>query len=180
MSVLKVNQIQTANGVIMANLNSSGANAGIQLASNLAPAFSAFNTGSQSLTSATATKVILQNENFDTANCFDSTTNYRFTPNVAGYYQLNGIIYVSSSSTAYSVIAMIYKNGSVYQSGSFQSTSAPGNNGGGQVSAVVYLNGTTDYIELYGYAAIFGSGTLADAGTLGLKCHLSGAMMRSA
>jgi hypothetical protein len=154
-----------------------------KLASGVAgngPAFSAFNTGSQALSSAVATKVILQNEDFDTANCFDSTTNYRFTPNVAGYYQLNGIIYVTGTTFANSIIAIIYKNGSTYQGGSFQSTTSPGTNGAGQVSSVVYLNGATDYVELYGYAGITGTGALTNAGVLGLKCQFSGGMLRGA
>ena len=64
MSILKVNQIQTANGVIMANLNSSGANIGFQLASSLAPAFSAYANASQSISSVTYTKITFDTENF--------------------------------------------------------------------------------------------------------------------
>jgi hypothetical protein len=141
------------------------------------PAFSAYNTGSQSISSAIATKVTLQNEDFDTANCFSSS---RFTPNVAGYYQINGTIYISSSSTTESCIAIIYKNGSVYQGGAFQGTSTPSSNASSQVSSVVYLNGTTDYVELYGYAAIGGTGNLTNAGTLGLRCQFSGCLVRAA
>jgi hypothetical protein len=168
----------TASGLIQ----SADTSGNIQLQWNgvAAPAFSAFNTGAQSITNATFTKVILQNEDFDTANCFDSTTNYRFTPTVAGYYQINGIIYVSAATSTNSVFAGIFKNGTVYQSGSFQSTSAGSNNAAGQVSTLVYLNGTTDYVELYGYASVVGAATLQNAGTLGLKCQFSGVMVRGA
>ena len=38
---------------------------------------------------ATNTKIVFNAKEFDTANAFDSTTNYRFTPQVAGYYQFN-------------------------------------------------------------------------------------------
>jgi len=145
------------------------------------PAFSASNTGSQSITGGVATKVILQTEEFDTASCFNNTGStvggipaYAFLPNVAGYYQLNGITYISATTSSQSVLAIIYKNGSAYQAGGFQSLSSPLNNGGGQVASVVYLNGTTDYVELYAYAGIVGTGVLANAGTLGLKCQLSG------
>ena len=144
------------------------------------PAFSAYNNDGQSLSSSVATKVQLQNENFDTASCFDNVTNYRFTPNVAGYYQINGSIYVLSTGTTHSAIAIIYKNGSAYQGGSFQGTSAPGVNAAGLVSSVVYFNGTTDYVELYAYAAITGTATLQDAGTLGLKAEFSGFLARAA
>jgi len=49
------------------------------------PAFMAESTVDQSVTSATWTKVTLGNEIFDTDSCFSSS---RFTPTVAGYYQL--------------------------------------------------------------------------------------------
>ncbi len=144
------------------------------------PAFSAYSSGTQSLASATATKVVLPTEDFDTANCFDNATNYRFTPNVAGYYQLNGVVYVSSTGTSAAVIAVIYKNGSPYQGGSFQNTGSPGSNGAGQIASVVYLNGTTDYVELYAYAVLTGTGNLSDAGALGLKPRFNGALVRAA
>jgi hypothetical protein len=143
-------------------------------------AFSASNTGSQAITTATATKVSLQVEDFDTANCFDNTTTYAFTPTVAGYYQLNGSIYITSSITTSTCIAIIYKNGSAYQGGSFQSTSSAATNASGLVSSVVYLNGTTDYVELYAYASIGGTGNLINAGAFGLKCQFSGALVRVA
>jgi len=150
MSVLKLNQIQTASGVIMANLNSSGANVGIQLASNLAPAFSVYGTGgNQSITTNTWTKAQLNAEEFDTANCFDSTTNYRYTPNVAGYYQINGTIYFTGTSTLRGIVA-IYKNGALWKMGNYM---VPYNSGSGvmNVAILMYMNGSTDYIELYGF-----------------------------
>jgi hypothetical protein len=144
------------------------------------PAFSAYNTGSQSISSATATKVVLQNENFDTASCFDNVTNYRFTPNVAGYYQINGSVYINSTGTTAATVAIIYKNGSAYQGGSFQNTSTPENNAAGLVSSVVYFNGTTDYVELYAYAVTTGTATIQDAGVIGLKAEFSGFLARAA
>ena len=54
------------------------------------PAFSAVNTGGQTFSNGTATKIQFGTEEFDTAGAFDSTTNYRFQPLVAGYYQFNG------------------------------------------------------------------------------------------
>ena len=56
------------------------------------PAFSAWQNGNNNISNQTSTKVTLNNKEFDTANCFDATTNYRFTPNVAGYYQINSCI----------------------------------------------------------------------------------------
>ena len=54
------------------------------------PAFSANRaTSNQTVTSAALTKVQLNAETFDTDNAFDSTTNYRFQPTVAGYYPVS-------------------------------------------------------------------------------------------
>jgi hypothetical protein len=112
------------------------------------PAFSAYQSVSQTLSSGTFTKIQLQAEEFDTASCFDSTTNYRFTPTVAGYYQITGGVGINVGSGG--GIVEIYKNGTRYKRG--VATSAVG----GitlhiEASALVYMNGSTDYVELYGY-----------------------------
>jgi len=179
-----------ANSSVTTDKIAAGAVVQADLATNVAgtgPAFSAYNSGSQSVTSGVATKVILQNETFDTASRFNNTGStvngipaYSFMPNVAGYYQVNGIVYANSSVSSNAVIAIIYKNGSAYQGGSFQNTSSPSTNGAGQVSSLVYFNGTTDYIELYGYASFSGSGAFIDAGSLGLKSEFTGFLARAA
>lgn len=141
------------------------------------PAFSAYPNSSQSTTTSVFTKIQLNAELFDTANCFDSTTNYRFTPNIAGYYQLNGNISFSGSASGYVQIS-IYKNGTGYQQGSI----APNNTAvGGQcsVSAIVYLNGTTDYVELWGWQNSGGSLALLGTGSQTYNAF-SGSLVRSA
>ena len=181
MSVIKVNQIQTANGVIMANLNSSGANIGFQLASTLVPAFSAYGNTSYSITTNVDTKVRFQNERFDTANCFDNATNFRFTPNVAGYYQIN---YISRFQTAASpamtiAYSMLYKNGSVYIVGNQFMGASTGTNWNIPSSELVYMNGTTDYLEVY--LNVGGSSILInDAATTSFVSSFSGFLARSA
>lgn len=114
------------------------------------PAFSATPTTTQSVTTATYTKVNLGTENFDTNSNFDSTTNYRFTPTVAGYYQLNGSIYPVSTNSANYIWSFIYKTGAIYASGS-SAGAASTQDGISVVSTLVYLNGSTDYVELYCY-----------------------------
>jgi hypothetical protein len=114
------------------------------------PAFSAYAQGNQSVANNTWTKVTLAYEEFDTANCFDSTTNYRFTPNVAGYYQINGMIGGNATGTNPTmVMAAIYKNGAVYKR--YTTTGNPIDYQSGTISSIVYFNGSTDYVELYGY-----------------------------
>ena len=108
------------------------------------PAFSAYQSSAQTLSSNTFTKIQLQTEEYDTANAFDNTTNYRFTPNVAGYYQVVGCIAVGAVVSGINLA--IYKNGSVYKS-VFSSASSTVSIGSGTIQ--MYFNGSTDYIELY-------------------------------
>jgi hypothetical protein len=127
-----------------------------------APTFSAYRgTSSQSISNATYTKVQINTEEWDTANCFDSTTNYRFTPTVAGYYQVSGNV-TYDPAAAGKFFCTIYKNGTDFKSGSavpFVATQYLA----AAVSALVYLNGTTDYIELYTYQSSGGALTMYDS-----------------
>ena len=120
---------------------------GTAMVSGNMPAFSAYQSSGQSVNSATFTKVQLQTEEFDTASAFDSTTNYRFTPQVAGYYQVSGSV-EWSFSTGQSLIT-IYKNGSRFKDGSFGTGGTDGTSS--VVSVLISLNGSTDYVELYCY-----------------------------
>ena len=126
----------------------------------VAPAFSAYRTGLQSITSSTWTKVQLSSEEFDTNNNFDSTTNYRFTPTVAGYYQVNGSVKTAGAAISFALVS-VYKNGISYKEGCPQAYTATAQNAP-IVSCLVYLNGSTDYIELYGYVTA-GAGVGFDA-----------------
>lgn len=124
------------------------------------PAFSAYQSSSQTISNATTTKVLFQTKEFDTASCYDTTTS-RFTPNVAGYYLISGSYAVNSGSQGTNTWLTIYKNGSAakrYSQGALWTA---------QGSALVYANGTTDYFELYvnqssganqtGYATVDGT-----------------------
>ena len=108
------------------------------------PAFSAYQSSAQVIPNADFVKLLFQTEEFDTANCYASS---RFTPNVAGYYQIIGGVF--SGSTGFRTILFLRKNGSDIKRLSDSPSSGNGymNNG----SAIVYLNGTTDYVELFFY-----------------------------
>ena len=111
------------------------------------PAFSAYSSAGQTINAGVIAKITINIEEFDTNNCFDSTANYRFTPTVAGYYQTNANIRTNPLSGTTILLAAIYKNGSVYKA---NTTPTNGVNGTETiVSCIVYLNGTTDYIEFY-------------------------------
>ncbi len=120
------------------------------------PAFSAYASASQTITLGTATKVAIDTENFDTNSNFDTST-YRFTPTVAGYYQVNGSVRGNAATTFTQFYASIYKNGSEIIRAQFNGSFTNTANLSVPVTTIVYMNGTTDYLELYGLAN--GSGT---------------------
>ena len=111
------------------------------------PAFSAYINTNQSLAANTFTKVQFNTEEFDTNSNFDSATNYRFTPTVAGYYQFNSVVYVSvAPSSVFQVL--FYKNGAAYKQAFYLSNASSGATMVGG-SLLTYMNGSTDYIEVY-------------------------------
>jgi len=111
------------------------------------PAFSAYRTTSaQTITTGTWTKVLFDAKDFDTATAYSTSTS-RFTPQVAGYYQVSGCLNMSPAAAG-TCLTAVYKNGSIWKLG----VSIPLNatiyiclN----VTSLVYLNGSTDYIEIY-------------------------------
>lgn len=134
------------------------------------PTFSAYQSSAQTLATATATKLQFQTEEWDTANCFDNATNYRFTPNVDGYYQVTGELAPNSDC---GMFLFLYKNGTVWKRwNNFASTT---NTTGINGTALVYLNGSTDYIELYGWVS---TGQALDARSF--STYFQAAMIRSA
>ena len=145
---------------------------GFTVGSTAAPAFSVYRGGAnQALTTATFTKVQLSTEEYDTNNNFDNSTNYRFTPTVAGYYQISGSVGLTGTNVR--ILCTIYKNGSEY----FRGTDATANLSQVTVSGLVYFNGSTDYVELYAYASFAGTSDISS----GQKyTYLTGAMVRSA
>lgn len=132
---------------------------GTVMVSGNMPAFSAYLGSAQTISAGATTKVQCNTEEFDTNSNYD-TTNYRFTPTVAGYYQVNC---AAQEGAGASVILQInlYKNGSLAKKSSYV---------GGvayyacTASTLVYMNGTTDYLEFYVYAsasAVLTTGTQA-------------------
>ena len=158
---------------------------GIVLPTAAAPAFSAYYNGSTaSVSSNTWTKIQFNAEDFDTNSNFDSTTNYRFTPTVAGYYQLNACVSVSvSGSTTTPMSLAFYKNGSIYKG--IYGYNYVGYPVTFTLSHIVYFNGSTDYVEVYQYlqgnTGGYTGSTLAPAsGTGSAQTIFSGSMIRSA
>ena len=107
------------------------------------PAFSAYASAAQTVTTNTDTKVLFDTEQYDTNNNFASS---RFTPTVAGYYQLNTRIRFNGTSPSQYVLYW-YKNGASVGLGAYYNA-----NLGvifASASTLEYMNGTTDYFEIY-------------------------------
>jgi hypothetical protein len=140
------------------------------------PAFSAYKSSSTNQTDGVLTKVVFETEQWDTANCYDNTTG-RFTPNVAGYYQLNASIdAINSNSGPLSLSSIqLYKNGSAFKVGSFNQAKIPN----AVFSGTVYANGTTDYFEIY-YSETGGVGAYGGTGSNSIWTWFDGYMVRAA
>ena len=134
------------------------------------PSFAAVMTGSVDIPNAIATKLPVNSVNWDTNNNYDYANNHRFQPTVPGYYLINGgFSYFDTKST--NTIAYLYLNGGLWRSGN----SGAGSANGSHVTALVYLNGTTDYVELFGYQASGGTVTYTPA--LG-HCYFDGVKVK--
>jgi hypothetical protein len=112
------------------------------------PAFSAYaNATPQTITTGSQQKVLFQTEEFDTDNCYASST---FTPTVEGYYQLNAEVRLDGASGTGEMMIVIWKNGAEHKRGTNQQgTQIAANFWAMTVSSLVYANGTTDFFEIY-------------------------------
>ena len=136
---------------------------GTVMVSGNMPAFRATKSSTQTISNNTVTKITFDTETFDTNNNFASST---FTPTVAGYYQVNYSYSAISLTTArtYTITALIYKNGSSYTQFE-QNIISAADQWGSILTALVYCNGSTDYIEAYIYQNNSPAGTINLNGT---------------
>jgi len=121
---------------------------------NNKPAFEAIINSNQTATSGVTTKMQFTREIYDTNSCYDSVTNYRFTPTVAGKYFVYVNLYggVGGVSRLSQASVFIRKNGTtVAETGVDNRTSALGLDSNAFVGATIDFNGSTDYVEGFGY-----------------------------
>ena len=172
-----INAIPATAGAVTSSYLLDGSVTQAKLATNVVgngPAFSASITSNQTLTANTVTKLTFNSETFDTNNNYDPTTNFRFTPNVAGYYQINAAILLSdATSNSTGILVYLYKNGSQYAY--LRTRSQTGDYTSATLAYVVSMNGSTDYLEVY--AQSVGNNSIA-YGSQG--AYFSGALVRAA
>jgi hypothetical protein len=130
------------------------------------PAFFAYRTSDQSISTQTWTKAQIDNEEFDTDGAYDSSTNYRFTvpSGKAGKYQfVAGMSARSTNNDVYVAIIALYKNGSAFNGNRLNSNStsnAQFRGVGLTVDAILDLS-VGDYIEVFGN--IYGTSPIISA-----------------
>jgi hypothetical protein len=132
-------------------------------------------TGAGQSVGAGTALVAFNTEETDTNNWFTPTAgNYRYTPQIAGYYQVNWLLVISASATE--MFSQLCKNGANYVWGTntLASSSHYITTGG---SAIVQLNGSTDYIDI----RIFSNGpTTVNPNGSAFPSRFSGVLVRGA
>ena len=108
------------------------------------PAFRASASAVQSLTNQTNTKITLDVELFDTNNNFASS---RFTPTISGYYLFSAQVSTNTTLNNVNLYAQIMKNGSSIGSNIGVGTTTSST--GVHLTSLVFMNGSTDYVEIY-------------------------------
>ena len=164
MSKLETNTIDTVSGttnLVIGSTNTStitmpnGALSGQNY-----PAFEAYMSADTTISDNTWTKVPFNTEDFDTDNTYDNSTNYRFTPTVAGkYYVYSGIKLGSSvSNKQQSCEVRIYKNGAAWKESQFDPEDQRVTQSSIFVYSTMVLNGSSDYVEIFGKHNVVSSG----------------------
>lgn len=106
----------------------------------------AYRSTTQAINDITFTKVQFDGESYDVNSNFDSSTNYRYTAPISGYYNVFSRIFFNVATTNRAIVAL-YKNASVVSRGSDIYT---GQYQGCVISDTVYL-AKGDYVEIYAY-----------------------------
>jgi hypothetical protein len=103
------------------------------------------NTSQTGIVTGTDTKVQYTTKVFDAANIFDNTTNYRATPTIAGKYL------VIAAAGFLNLVAADLTRSRIFKNGSQDEVFGQANNGTSNenviTTAIVDMNGTTDYLE---------------------------------
>ena len=129
------------------------------------PAFHAYLSANQTLSSATFTKVAFNTELYDTNNFYDNSTNYRFTPTIAGKYIVySGLRHSTENNTDLQISTLaLQKNSSYYAYSQHNRGNSTARDGSQFISIAIDFNGSSDYVEIYG--RINGSNTLTLPGS---------------
>jgi len=114
---------------------------------NAGPTFFAYKSSAQSLSTGVQ-KITYDTTRWNVDSAYNTSTS-RFTPQVAGYYQINAGWYVVTSNETEGVV-YLYMNGSSYSI--IENIIGAAGVRAFTGSQLVYMNGSTDYLEVYAYS----------------------------
>jgi hypothetical protein len=120
-------------------------------------------TSSTSVGNDSGTKMAFDSEDIDTDSCYDPSSNYRFTPTVAGNYFFYAQVGTNRNSDDHNKYSNceIKKNGTTVltsnENNSFYNTAA--------TRGLINMNGSSDYVECFFYHT-FGTTIAVDASNL--------------
>ena len=161
-SKLKVNILADGGDNAIMTSDGSGSLTINNAALKATPAFEAQGSGSnQTIADNTNSKVTVYNtELYDSNNDY---TDNRFTPTVAGKYYIYATAYWSTSTANdyHDGQIAIYKNGSNYADVNNNWNASGGNARAEYVGAVVDMNGSSDYVEIYIYQNTNSGGSIS-------------------
>lgn len=109
----------------------------------------AYRNAAQDIDASEVTKVSIDTISRDTESVID-IANSRIIPNLPGDYIVMGNVRAIDVPDGKRVNAMIYKNSVLVSYGTFDNQGAAGPSSS-SASDLIYMNGTTDYLELYAY-----------------------------
>ena len=115
------------------------------------PAFRAYQSSNQTIATSTEVTIVYNSETFDTDSCFN-TTNYRFTPNLAGYYHVYSTLTwnpTNNVGSGWDAIQVLRKNGSEVSRHAIFLDAQDWLSS--QLEDLVYLDGSSDYIDAYAW-----------------------------
>jgi hypothetical protein len=171
MGTIKTTNIEPIadNGTV--TLGSSGdtftLGSGVKQSNLMYPAFEAKLSSNQTILNNIDTKITFDTEEFDTDSAYDNSSNYRFTPQVAGKYfvYLSLGINADADSNLVNIYCFIYRNGTQYKISHDNYASNNSRFGTVNVSAVVTFNGSSDYIEANAQALDSSGSAFIQSGT---------------
>ena len=108
--------------------------------------------GDQAVSNNTSTKVQFKQKVYDIGGYYDNVTNYRYTPLIAGYYNITMGFQSPSAQDLDDHISWIYKNGKQETQSRMHLTGVSNDDLYASIIVVkdiIHFNGVDDYVEFY-------------------------------
>ena len=139
------------------------------------PAFRVYRSADQTgISDATITKVQFDAEEFDIGGYYDNSTNYRYTPLIAGYYFFVSVIQVTGTGID-QITNNLQKNGTAISWNTIMNSDSGAGYSGSSVmnSSLLFMNGSSDYVESHIFVDV-SSGTVTVEGVDPYRSHFEG------